>query len=254
MKWTNRKCLAGLFSILLFATQARAQNVSFTNLLAQGELAGKNGDISTALRFYSQAKQLESSNAAHLCILTKNYCDLMYTTHSSDVQRNLARLALACALQAEKIDPKNETSHICVAICYAKNFPFANNQTRVNYSRLIKQESEKAIELDPKDDIAYYLLGRWNFGVANMSFFDKGLVKIIYGGLPAASDVEAIKNLKHAIRLNPNRIINRAELAEVYHAIGKNNLAKTELEKCRAMKPLDQDDEDAQAKVLAKLN
>lgn len=238
----------------LLTVQAQAADTSFTNLLAQGATAGTNGDILAAVKIYSAAEQLEANNAADFCLLTKRFCDLMHITSSSDLQKTLAAKALACAKKAVQADPQSATAHLCVVVGCAKNFPFVDTRTKVVFSRLIKSESERAIALDPKQDVAYYMLGRWNFGVANMNFLERGFVKLVYGGLPPASNGEAIKDLKQAIVLAPDRIIHHAELAKVYAATGQKNLARQQLEICAKLKPLDDDDADAQseaAKTLA---
>jgi tetratricopeptide (TPR) repeat protein len=240
--------------LFLLIVQAQAQDASFDNYLAQGGLAGKRGDVTTAVRFYSAAEQLESVNSSNLCALTKCFCDLMHVTSSPTLQKTLAQKALACSQAATKADPQNATAHICVAICYAKNFPYADNATKVFYSRSIKMESEKAIALDPKQDVARYMLGRWNYGVANMNLLYKGLVKTAYGGLPVASNAEAVKDFQQAIRLDPSRVISHAELAKVYQVTGQKELARLELGKCARLKPLDPDDAEAQIEAARELS
>ena len=86
-----------------------------------------------------------------------------------------------------------------------------------------------------------------------MNFLLKGLVKIIYGGLPSASNAEAIKNFKQAIALKPDRIIHHAELGKVYAATGEKKLARAEFEKCAALKPVDRDDDEAQKDAAKRL-
>ena len=120
-----------------------------------------------------------------------------------------------------------------------------DTRTAISYSRGIKAEAETTIRLDPKNDVSYYLLGRWHYGVANMNFIYKGLVKLIYGGLPHASNELAKENFLKAIALAPNRIIHHLELAKTYHVTGQNDLALAELKKCAALSPTDRDDTDA---------
>jgi len=242
-----------VLGLLLWCTAiGRAETVSFTNLLAQGEAAEKRGDVTAALKAYVAADPL-GTNCADLCLLTKRYCDLMHDASSPAIQKSLAEKALASALRAVQADPKSATARLCVAVSYAKNFPYADTQTKVNWSKAIKTECEKAIALDPKQDVGYYLLGRWYFGTANMNFLVKGIVKIVYGGLPQASNEDAVRNFKQAIALAPKRIIHRAELAKVYEAIGEKKLAITELELCARLKPVDRDDVDAQQDAATRL-
>ena len=236
------------FLLLLLMFSAQAEDVSFTNLLVQGTAAEKRSDVSAAFKIYSSAEPI-ATNCADLCVLTKRYCDLMHDVSSPDLQKALAEKALATAFRAVKANPTNATAHLCVAVCYAKNFPFVDNETKIKFSKDMKAQCETAIALDPKQDVGYYLLGRWHFGTANMNFLLKGLVRVIYGAMPQASNEEAIKNFKQAIELAPNRIIHHHELAKAYEAIGETKLAASELETCRKLKPLDRDDEEAQRKA-----
>ena len=226
---------------------------SFSNTLAQADAACHQGDLAKALDIYAQVQTLEATNAPHLCALTKRYCDLMHDRTNNAHQAELARRALAAALQAVQADPLSVTSHLCVAICYAKNFPFVDLRTKIAYSRGIKTEAEKALALDPRQDIAYYLLGRWHTGVANMGFFAHGIVKVVYGGLPHASNADAIACFQKALALAPNRIIHHAGLFRAYAAAGENDLAHQELETCQRLTPVDQDDADARKFALAAL-
>jgi tetratricopeptide (TPR) repeat protein len=186
------------------------------------------------------------SNAVEtLCAQTKQYCDEMHATKSAVDQKILAAKALDCATRVVAADTNNATAHLCLAVAYVKNFQFVDTRTAINYSRGIKAEAETAIRLDPKNDVSYYLLGRWHYGVANMNFIYKGLVKLIYGGLPRASNELAKENFLKAIALAPNRIIHHLELAKTYHVIREKNLALEEINKCAALSPTDRDDADA---------
>jgi tetratricopeptide (TPR) repeat protein len=247
-------CLCLLLGCLMLAAHSsRAGDYSFSNSFVQAAVAETNKDVTAALKIYSAAERAESTNSADLCVLARKFCDLMYLTKSADVQKDLAEQALACSLQAVKVDSNNATAHACVAVCYAKKSLFADIKTKLNYSRQIKLESEKTIALDPKQDIGYYLLGRWNYGVANIGLVSRAFVRVVYGGLPEASNAEAIANFKKAIKLAPDRILNHAGLAMVYETTGDEKLEIAELKKCRELKGISLEDEDAQRDAVQKL-
>jgi hypothetical protein len=97
------------------------------------------------------------------------------------------------------------------------------------------------------------MLGRWNCEVANMSFLLTSFVRIVYGGLPKASNEMAIQCFKKAIELAPKRIIHHLQLARVYEITGQRKPMLDELKACASFAPYDMDDSDAQhiaAKVL----
>jgi tetratricopeptide (TPR) repeat protein len=251
----KRAAILVLF-LLWFAAAVRAEEPSFTNFLAKAELAEQRGDVPAAMNFYAKAERLAATNCENLCVVTRRYCDLMHLTSSSDMQKTLAALALAVASRAVAADPKSAVAHLSLAVSYVKNFPFTDNATKVKWSKAVKAECETGIALDPKQDVGYYLLGRWHVEVANMNFLLKGIVRIVYGGLPKASNEEAIANFKKASALMPKRIIHHLALAKVYDDTGQKQLAQTELETCVALKPNDRDDKAARkeaAEMLAKI-
>jgi Tfp pilus assembly protein PilF len=234
-----------LFCCVLLASRLSAQDASLTNVMAEAESHEKKGETELALKGYLDADKIAPNNSEINCRLAKMYCDSMIGKDKAGM-KEMAAKALECALNGEKADPNSPKAHVCVAVCYAKNFPFIDSQTKVNYSRAIKQEAEKAIEVDPKFDLAYHMLGRWNFEVSNMNFFVKSLVRIAYGGLPTASKKMAIDNFKKAVELMPNRIVNHLQLARMYHVTDQENLVSDELKKCVDLTPVDMDDKNSQ--------
>jgi len=243
-----------LLTNLAAPLSVKAQDASWTNLVAEGEFHEKEGDTPAALKSYQEADRLSPDNADILCRLAKQYCDSIRLAKTKAEKKDLAQKALDCGLRAVKAAPQSPKAHCCLAVCYAKNFPYSDNQTKVDYSRQIKAEAEKAIEIDPKFDLAYHMLGRWNFEVSNMNFFVKSMVKIAYGGLPKASKKQAIDNFKQAVELMPNRIINHLQLARLYHVTDQETMVAPELQQCAALTPIDMDDKDGQdlaKKILA---
>ena len=243
-----------LCCLLAPAVAVRGEDLSLTNLIAQGDLLSQKHETRAALPWYLQAEKLSPGNAEIQIKMAAAYCDLMHLTKSRTEQKTLAAQALACGLRAAADDPQSAQAHVCISVCYAKNFPYSDNQTKVNYSRQIKAEAEKAVALDPKFDLSYHMLGRWNCEVANMNLLLTGLVKLVYGGLPKASNEMAIQNFKKAIELAPNRIIHHLQLAHVYEITRQKKPMLDELKACATFAPYDLDDTDAQqiaARVLA---
>ena len=60
-------------------------------------------------------------------------------------------------------------------------------------------------------------MGKWNYEVSNLNAFERTAVKIIYGGLPAASLKNSIMYYEKAKSLAPLFTLNYLELAKAYH-------------------------------------
>lgn len=124
---------------------------------------------------------------------------------------------------------------------------------KVRLSKEVKQEALKALELDPNDDLAHHVLARWNREVANLSGLLKVFAKILYGGLPPASNEEAIKHFKKAIEINPEYINHHLELGITYQKMKKWQLAKEEFERVASLPIKDSDDKDHKAEAAQRL-
>lgn len=234
---------AALSAGLLLIFNASAAD--FTHTLAQADAAVKAGDTRHALDIYARAQTDAAGHSALLCLLCRRYCDLMHQTQFMAAQKDLLARALACARDAVKADPTNAVAHASLAVCYAKDCQFASIKNSLTDSRLFKDEALEAIRLDPRQDASWYLLGRWNYAIANVGFFSRTYVKLVYGSLPPASNADAIKDFQKAIAINPNHSLYYDALGNVDKTIGDKQAAVAAWQKCLTLPPLDPDDTQA---------
>ena len=244
---------ARLLLPLLWLWPLAAPADDFTNDLAQADATMKAGKSQKALDIYSKAQTAAAGNAAELCGLSHRYCDLMHRTQFIAAQRDLLGRALACAQDAVKAEPKNPLAHTSLAVCYGKECQFADTKTSLMDSRLFKSEAEVAIHFDPKQDVAWYLLGRWNYAIANVGILSRAYVHVVYGKLPVASTADAIADYKIAIALAPEHILYHESLAEAYKTIGDKKDALAEWQKCLSLFPLNPDDLQAKQEAVKTL-
>ena len=245
-----------LFLLVMIAIPVRAVEPGLDELLSQGDAFERKHETRQAIGVLLAAERLSPTNSEVLINLARQYSDLIFETPSEAEQKKLAALCLDYARRAVDFSPTNARAQLSVAVCLAKNFPYLDNQTKVNYSREVKERTEKAIALDPRQDLAYHMLGRWHFEVADMNRFVKLLMRAFYGGLPKGTYELAATNFKNAVELAPGRVIHRLELARTLLKSGDRNAAIEQLKSCLALKPVDKDDIDAQTtarKMLEKL-
>jgi hypothetical protein len=98
------------------------------------------------------------------------------------------------------------------------------------------------LKLNPKSDVAWYVLGEWNYGVADLNPLMKMLAKMIYDDIPDASFSRAEVCLKKAIAINPTRPSYFIELGRTQLKLGEKAEAKTAMTRGYAMPDLDKDD------------
>jgi predicted Zn-dependent protease len=205
-----------------------------------------------ALDILKEADRTSPENPAILRRLSRVYSDLIDVTSGASAKKEYAQLALADAKRAVEKAPNDAEAHLALSIAYGKITDYVDNKTKIEYSKYVKSEAEKAMELDPKLDDPYEILARWNFEMASLNPIERGFAQLFYGQLPPASRNKALEYFRKAISLAPNRIIHHAEYARALEQMGRPNEAKVEWHKVMQLKPIDEGDQKYQAEAAAK--
>lgn len=236
--------LISLFTLI--ALVAHAQTAS--ELIARGDALDANLRSEEALPLYLKAEKLQPDDTGLLIKIAKQYGESMTGMKSKEAQRKAGETALAYSQRAVKLAPSLADAHLAVAICYGRLLELMPARQKVEYSKLVRQGAEKAIQIDPKSDYAWHMLGRWHQAVATMDGFTKAIVKIIYGGLPDASLAEAVKCFEKARQLKPDRLAHTVELGRTYAMMGRKVEARKYLDQGLAMQNKERDDPDTKAR------
>ena len=227
----------------LLSFRALAEDAQVVALVKQGDGEERHGNTRAALAIFREAERREPENVGILLRIAKQYSDLVGETKPEAAAQGVAERSLAYSKRAVEIDPNNAKGRLSLAVAYGRLTDFVGNKVKLEYSKLIKQEAQKSLELDPTDDFAWHVLGRWHFGVANVSAVLKAMARVVYGGMPAASNEDAAKFLKKATEIAPQRIIHHSELARVYRTMGRKELAQKEWQTVLALPAMDKEDE-----------
>ena len=132
------------------------------------------------------------------------------------------------ARAAIKNDPNNSESYKWLAIAIGAQSKYSGTKEQVRQSGEIKKYIEKAIELNPDDDISYLVLSRWHYKVSALGGVARTFAKVIYGGVPKASLKKAEELLLQAIEIH-DRIAHRYNLAKVYKRMDRQEEAMEQL-------------------------
>lgn len=207
-----------------------------------------------ALRLFLRAEAAHPNSAFLLQKISRQYSDLTLDTPDPATRRQLCTTALAYAGKAVALDPNNAVNVLSVAICYGKLALDADTRTKVEYSRLVRRYAEQALALDPGYDYAHHVLGRWHYEVASLGATKRFLVRLIYGGLPDASTAEAVRHLRRAVELAPERVDHRVELGFALLADSQAAAARQVFADALARRPQDPYDTEAQRRARRALD
>ena len=241
-----------LLAALLLPTLVTADERS--ELIAKGDVYDERYQPNEALEHYLPAEKLDANDADLLVKIARQFVYRMDLLSSKSDQATSAKTALDYAERAVKRQPNSSDAHLSVAICLSKYVTTQGNREKVEASKRIRDEAEKAIALNPKNDLAWHILGRWHQSLADMGGLTRGIASLVYGGLPEASFEKSIDCFEKAIALKPNRLINYVELGRTYAAMGNEAEARKYLQKGLSMPNQDQDDPDTKARGQKTLN
>ncbi len=133
------------------------------------------------------------------------------------------------AVRADSLQPEG---HFALAMALGRVALTRSKKDRVKFAVEIRAEATRTLALDPQHDGAHHLLGLWNAEVMRTSGFARFMARNLLGGkvLGEASWAGAIDHLEAAVRLDPDRIFHRLDLARVYADRKRYTDARRELD------------------------
>ena len=239
--------------LLLISPALSAHGEDFGSALARVDQLEDRDELKAALELLENLNRTHPDDPSVLYRFSKIYADMVDTAPERE-QKALAKQALTYAQRAVARGPYNAKAHLALAIAYGKMADFVDNRTKMEYSRYVKSEAERAVQLDPKLDDGYEVLARWNFEMATLNPILAGIAKILYGELPPASKERAFEYFNKAIAISPNNIGYHAEYASALERSGQIQAAKAEWRRVLQIPPQDDEDRRYQREAAAKLH
>ena len=220
-------------------------------MMREGDLCDAKLEASGALKCYLPAEKLAPENVPLLTRIARQYRHLMADATTKEEKLRLGNVSLDYAKRAATLGPTDSEAQLSPAISYGKMMPILSSKEQIDATPKIKAAADKAIALDPRNDLAWHILGRWNRILADMSGLKRSLAGAIYGKLPTGTNEEAARCLEKAISINHNRLIHYVELGRIYAQMGRKEDARRMFTKGISMPIVEKDD--AEAKGLGRL-
>ncbi len=152
----------------------------------------------------------------------------MGDVEEGEVSERLYREAEQYAQRAVQLDSLSADTHTWYAAALGSVALHVGGKTKVRYAHTILHELNRAIQLNPANDIAYSILGSFHRALGGLSWLERQLAAIFLGRLPEGSFEEGERALKKAIELNSAAPRHHYELGMLYWDWGKEELAREE--------------------------
>ena len=186
-----------------------------------GTAAMQVHDLPTAIAHYDAALALDSADyeanwRAAIALLDQG--EQIPDSVKSPQRDSLYARAERLARRAVAADSMGADGHFALAASVGRASLTMGKKERIRRARVIRDEAMRAIELNPRHDGAYHILGRWNAEIMRLSGLSRFFAKRLLGAgiFGEASWEAAVSNMERAAALDPGRLYHRLELAEIY--------------------------------------
>ena len=255
MKYFSYRFLAVAFAMALAPIGFAADSAD--DLIEKGKIFDRKFQASDALMRYLSAEKVEPKNPDLLVRIARQYRYLMTDASDNQEKLRLGHIALDYSVRAAACGPKDCDAQLAPAITLGKMLPYMPTKEQVSASPRIKESVDKALAIDPQNDTAWHILGRWNRVLADISSTKRFFASLIYGQLPKGSIDEAEQDMKKALAINPHRLMHYIELGRIYAQMGKNQEARDFINKGLGMHDAEKDDPETKERgreALAKIH
>jgi len=222
-------------------------------VVRDGDAAFESFDNETARLCYQRAFAIDSTD-----------CEVLWKLARADVHRGMVvpndeklrwftdseRLASRCVA----LYPDSSEAHFFLAVAVGQMTKVVGGKRRLELSKEVKREAEATLALDPGHYGAMHVLGRWNYEVAGLGWFQKAAAKIIYGGVPPGSYQQAQDWFENAIAIRPDFPLNHLWLGETLVKLHDYPRARGELQTCLGLDDVLWDDHFTKAQAQRRLS
>ncbi|GAA6232302.1 regulator of microtubule dynamics protein 2 [Lates japonicus] len=211
---------------------------------------GTESDKRESLNILLEQREEFGQNSPFLWRLIRAYCDVHDVSFTLEEKKTHAEAGKKVGEEAVSLNPTCAESHQWYAIMCGIMAEYDTVQNKIKNGYIFKDHLDKAIELKPQDPMSYYLLGRWCYAVAQLSWIERKVAATLFGEPPSATVEDALRNFLKVEEIQPGYSkLNYVFLAKCYKDLGQREKAKTMCEAACSMNAISKEDEEAQKEL-----
>lgn len=205
-----------LTGLLAGARLAHGQSAADHVVAGDRDHAARNAQ--GALAHYEAALALDSTNSDALIKAAYEAVDLGEFTANPEQRTSLFRSGEQYARRAVAANPRDAEAHFQLARALGRTALSVGVRDRIKYARDVRDEALAALTLEPRHSGALHVMGMWNAEVMRLNAVSRLIAKRFLGGkvFDEANWDNAQRYLEQAVAADPNRIVHRLDLGEVY--------------------------------------
>jgi len=187
---------------------------------------GDDKDQEEALQLLQNYKYLYSDKSEFLWRLSRSHVCLYDLREDYDEKQKHAMSAYDYSKQALEVGGETSNNYKWLAISLGTTTEFLSTKKKIETGWTLREYLTKAIELNEKDAILHYILGRWFYGVYQLSWIERKLAATLFAEPPTATIKEAKDEFEVAELLAPDtNKSNQYYLAKCEYELGDTSKA-----------------------------
>lgn len=222
---------AALLAICALAPTAGAQTAA--EQIAAGDREYASLKPAAALPHYEAAIAADAKNYEALWKASRTAVDIGEMDTNAAARKQTYRNAEAYARRAVEANPADAEGHFHLARSLGRTALSLGKRDRVKYAGEVRAHALKALELNPRHPGALHVMGMWNAEIMRLSGLQRFAAKTLLGGkvFSEASWKEAVRYMEASVASEPERIVHRIDLAEVYEDVGDKAKAREQYQR-----------------------
>jgi len=178
-----------------------------------------------AIKKYFEILKANANDQKSLLRVLELYCMMGNETENEEKRKQLYQLAITYSDRLWLSDSTTADAHYAKALVYGRQITYSSVKEKAYLTKKIKEEADKALQIDPNHFKSLYTLAKWNDEVSSLNPAAKAALKVFFGGLPSASMEEAIRLYQEVRKISPTFILNNYDLALSLKKLGKPDQA-----------------------------
>lgn len=212
--------------LVLFTSAAYGQTA--TDEIAAGDRAYAVLDESAALDHYQKAAAADPKSYEALWKASRSAIDLGIPAPDANRRNGLFATAEQYGRRAVAVNPGDPEGHFVLAWALGKTALTQSASKRVKYGTEVHNHAIECLRLKPNHAGCLHIMGVWNAEIMRLNSFVRLVAKSILGGrvFGEASWKEAVRYMEAAVAAEPQRVVHRLDMGEVYRDTGQTAKAR----------------------------
>ena len=240
--------------LLALTSTARAQTAS--DQITAGDRASAVLDAPAAFDHYEKAIAMEPRNYEALWKASRAGIDLGIPAADAAKRNALFGTAEQYARRAVAVNPGDAEGHFLLAWALGKTALTQSARRRVKYGTDVRAQALECLRLKPGHTGCLHVMGVWNAEIMRLNGLVRLIARNILGGrvFGSASWSEAVRYMEAAVAGDPQRVVHRLDMGEIYRDSGSKAKARAQFETGLRLPVTDYNDRRFKAEIQADLD